>query len=143
MIRTELARLFSGRLGGMLASIAGPKLLLIVSALLFGTWVWGQFGHSRAETKQAENQVLTIERDQYKAINQRLNKAVALIEKYAKDRSVRDTASAERQQRVNADESPVLDMPLPESVLRVLREPITFTAPNPFAAPVGTEPADG
>lgn len=144
MLIDQLLRVIKGPSGGFIASLFGPKLLMIAGAGFLAVYGWGKFNAVERDLAQAEVRTAQVENTQLTAAIEQLNRAVNSLDQYNAQRVQRTRASQQAVEVLNDDETDTLDMAIPDDVLRVLRDATAAIAIlDASSAAVGINSANG
>lgn len=143
MITAEIKRVLGSSVLSGLGKWVGPRLLIIVALAFFGLWGYTKFVKARLDTVETENVALMSDKARIAALNKQLGVALEQVKTYELERSRRETQANQAIRGTNETIDSTLDLPIPLSVLRILREPIGFTdATNPTRAELGAGSPD-
>lgn len=144
MLIDQLLRVIKGPSGGFIASLFGPKLLMIAGIGVLGVYAWGKFNAVERDAAVAQAQVVQVENVQLTQAIAQLNRAVNSLEQYNADRMVRTQVSQQATEVISRDDTDTLDMPIPDDVLSVLRNAAaTIGSLDTSGAAVGADSPDG
>ena len=126
MVIAELSRLFGGSIGSVVAGFAGPKLLVVAAVGFLSMWGYNKFTSQQLETVKAEQVATQLESDKVKQLNQMLSRAMESISTYEKERTARDVSNRATVRVVETTADSTLDVGVPATVVRLLRQPLGF-----------------